>query len=512
MIEDISKKITWLENNSSILKNINRGLERETLRIKKNGNFSNKNHPYEIGSALTNTWITTDFSENLLEFITPTTNNINYLLKFLKDLHSFVAYKNQKERMWPFSIPYSYKKSTKIQIAKYGSSNYGKFKTLYRKGLKLRYGDLKHTISGIHYNFSLPKTFWGKKNISDGYLNLIRNYYKFGWIVPYLFGASPAISKHFLNNKKYKFKKNKEGILYLPWATSLRISDLGHTNISNIDLNIELNDLQSYIQSLKKIMQTPSKKFSNLGIKNKFGELQQLNTNILQLENELYTQIRPKRKINYGESLLSELEKKGIEYIEIRSLDINPFSSIGINKNQILLLDLFLIWCALIKAPKIKKTDFLIINKNWNKIIFEGRKPNQKIYINKEKKYELKYIGQRIFQDLKKIAKIFDNQLKNSEYQKVCDKKILFFQYPELTYSEQFLKLFVKKNKIKQKGLYLANKYHKNFIDKFKFNTNKKKFEYEAIRSHNQQIKIEKNENLSLKDYLKKIINSPMPN
>ncbi|QFQ32572.1 glutamate--cysteine ligase [Buchnera aphidicola (Aphis fabae)] len=510
MIEDISKKITWLEKHSSILKNISRGIERETLRIKKNGNFSNTQHPYDIGSALTHQWITTDFSENLLEFITPNTNNIDYLLIFLKDLHSFVAYKNSNELMWPFSIPYIYKKSTNIQIAKYGTSNYGAFKTLYRKGLKIRYGDLKNTISGIHYNFSLPTTFWPKDttektdNISSGYLNLIRNYYRFGWIIPYLFGSSPAILENFITNKKYKFQKNKEGILYLPWSTSLRLSDMGYTSTSIEDLNITFNNLESYINCLKKAMNTPSKKFSDLGLINKLGEFQQLNTNILQLENELYTQIRPKRTTNYGESLLDALKDRGIEYVEIRSLDINPFSSIGINKNQILILDLFLIWCSLMDAPKTKKTDFYFITKNWNKIIFEGRKPNQKIYINENKKYKLKKIGKRIFQDLKKIAIILDNQSKNEEYQKVCDKKILFFEYPELTYSAKFLKLFIENNRIKKTGLNLANTYHNQFINQFYYNSHKQILENETIRSHQKEIELEKNETLSLKDYLRK--------
>jgi len=506
LIEDISKKINWLEKNSFILKYINRGIERETLRIKKNGDFSNTQHPHNIGAALTHRWITTDFSENLLEFITPVTNNIDYLLNFLKDLHSFVAFKNQKELMWPFSIPYIYKKSTNIQIAKYGKSNYGALKTIYRKGLKIRYGDLKNTISGIHYNFSLPKIFWKKDNIdniSSGYLNLIRNYYRFGWIIPYLFGSSPAISKYFLTNQKYTFQKNKEGLLYLPWATSLRISDMGYTSTSITDLKITFNDLDSYIKCLKKAMNTPSKKFADLGLTDKLGKLQQLNTNILQLENELYTQIRPKRTINYGESLLDALKNRGIEYVEIRSLDINPFSSIGINKNQILLLDLFLIWCALIEAPKNKKTDFHFIDKNWKKVTFEGRKPNQKIYIN-NKKYKLKQIGERIFKDLKKIAIIFDNQQKNSEYQQVCDKKILFFKDPELTYSAQFLKLFITTNKINKIGLNLANTYHNQLINEFNYNTHIKNFEHETINSHKKQIEIEEKEILSLKDYLKK--------
>jgi glutamate--cysteine ligase len=505
LIEDISKKISWLEKNPEIIKNIFRGIERETLRIKKNGKFSNTKHPYLLGSPLTHRWITTDFSENLLEFITPTSSNIDYLIKFLKNLHSFVSYKIKHERMWPFSIPYLYNKSTAIKIAEYGTSHLGKIKNIYRKGLKNRYGDLVNTISGIHYNFSLPKIFWKNwkkseinlKNedyISSGYLNLIRNYYRFGWVITYLFGASPAISKYFLKDKKYKFKKNIENILYLPWSTSLRLSDIGYTKTPTIKLNIMFNDLKSYIKSLRKAINTPSKKFSKIGIKDKQGEFLQLNTNILQMESELYTPIRPKRQTNPGESLLEALGKRGIEYIEIRSLDINPFSSIGINKKQILILDLFLIWCALIHAPQMNKENFLVNNKNWNKIIFEGRKPHQKIYINSQ--YETKTlieIGQIIFQDLKKIAKILDYQSKNFEYQKACQETILFFKNPELTYSAKFLQLLIKHG-IKKTGLNLANKYHKEFINRYNYNSEKNILERETILSHKKQKQIENNE------------------
>ena len=124
-------------------------------------------------------------------------------------------------------------------------------------------------------------------------------------------------------------------MLYLPWATSLRLSDCGYTNTSIMDLDIMFNDLETYIKSFKKALTTTSKKFFNIGIKDKIGNFKQLNTNILQIENELYTQIRPKRNTHQGETLLEALNDRGIEYVEIRSLDINPFSPIGINKHQI---------------------------------------------------------------------------------------------------------------------------------------------------------------------------------
>ncbi|QCI25606.1 glutamate--cysteine ligase [Buchnera aphidicola (Sitobion avenae)] len=517
MIQDISKKIAWLKAHPKMLEGIFRGIERETLRIQKNGDFSKTTHPYSIGSSLTHKWITTDFSENLLEFVTPTSDNIDYLLSFLKDLHCFTASNIQNERMWPFSIPYCFHDKMSIPIAQYGSSNAGKMKTIYRTGLKNRYGDLINTISGVHYNFSLPVSFWKnwKENnkqendtdqISSGYLNLIRNYYRFGWIIPYLFGSSPAISSYFLKNtqKKYKFKKNKENIFYLPWSTSLRLSDIGYANTNILDLNIMFNNLHEYLDSLKNALETPSKKFVNIGLKDINGHFQQLNTNILQIENELYTQIRPKRKTKNGESLIEALKNRGIEYVEIRSLDINPFSPLGINKNQILLLDLFLIWCALIESPKIDKTNFLLITKNWEKIIYEGRKPNQKIYTNNQNETKtLIEISEIIFKDLNQIALILDFNSKDILYQTACRKTKLFFQNPELTYSAQCLKLLIEKG-IKKTGLYLSNKYHKKFINSNYLNLNKDILEQETIRSHQQQIQIEKEDILSFEEYIQK--------
>jgi len=516
LIEDISKKISWLKSNPKILQGISRGIERETLRIQKNGHFSQKKHPYSIGSSLTHKWITTDFSENLLEFITPTSSNIDYLLSFLTDLHCFTASKLKNERMWPFSVPYFYNHKTKIQIAQYGNSNIGKMKTTYRVGLKNRYGDLINTISGIHYNFSLPLYFWEnwkkKQNkqdntdyISSGYLHLIRNYYRFGWIIPYLFGASPAMPASFLKNTKikYNFQKNQEKILYLPWATSLRLSNIGYTTTDILDLNIMFNDFHEYLKSFKHALETPSKKFVNIGLKDENGNYKQLNTNILQIENELYTQIRPKRKTKNGESLVEALKNRGIEYVEIRSLDINPFSPIGINKNQILLLDLFLIWCTLIDSPKIDKTDFLLTKKNWERIIFEGRKPNQKIYINSHNDTKtLVEISEIIFKDLSKIALILDNNSKNCLYQKACEEIKLFFQNPELTYSAQFLNFFMKTG-IKKIGLDLAHKYYNNFINENIFNVNKNILEQEVIFSHQKQMQIEKEDVLSFSEYMK---------
>ncbi|XBC40610.1 MAG: glutamate--cysteine ligase [Buchnera aphidicola (Nurudea yanoniella)] len=505
MIPKILHKIEWLKSIPNLSQNILRGIERETLRINLNGEISKKDHPYNLGSALTNKWITTDFSESLLELITPPVKNLNCLLSILHDIHKFVSKNIKTEYLWPFSIPPCTNLNNSINLAKYGTSQLGNMKTLYRIGLKNRYSALMNIISGVHYNFSLPITFWKiwKKNnkiyeknfISVGYLNLIRNFYKFGWIIPYLFGASPAIEPHFIKNKKtdLKFKK-KNGILYLPWSTSLRLSQLGHTNESIKNLKLTFNSLNSYISSLKYGLKTPSKKFKKLGLTDLDGKRKQINTNILQIENELYTHIRPKTALNYKSSILNNLIKEGIQYVEVRSLDINPFSCIGINKTQILLLDLFLIWCVISHSPKMTNKELQHYTKNWEIVSLEGRKPKQTVYTTTYgQKKTLESVGKYLIEDFFHIAEILDYQLKKNIYKKSCQKIFKYFDNVNLTYSKKILKRYMNKNII-DIGIQLAIK-NKNKVMKKPFSKfQEKDFIKEVLRSHCMQKKMENKE------------------
>ena len=264
MIPDVSQALAWLEKHPQALKGIQRGLERETLRVNADGTLATTGHPEALGSALTHKWITTDFAEALLEFITPVDGDIEHMLTFMRDLHRYTARNMGDERMWPLSMPCYIAEGQDIELAQYGTSNTGRFKTLYREGLKNRYGALMQTISGVHYNFSLPMAFWqakcgdisgadAKEKISAGYFRVIRNYYRFGWVIPYLFGASPAICSSFLQGKptSLPFEKTECGMYYLPYATSLRLSDLGYTNKSQSNLGITFNDLYEYVAGLK---------------------------------------------------------------------------------------------------------------------------------------------------------------------------------------------------------------------------------------------------------------------
>ncbi|MGP1959295.1 MAG: glutamate--cysteine ligase [Arsenophonus sp. NC-CH8-MAG3] len=471
MIPNVSKAISWLEVRPNILNGLHRGIERETLRITPTGGLAQTPHPDSLGKALTHPWITTDFAEALLEFITPVDNNIGHVLAFLRDLHRYTVRNLDHELIWPLSMPCFIERQDNIKLAQYGVSNIGRFKTLYREGLKNRYGALMQTIAGIHYNFSLPIEFWqalvsvkdaksGKDKISAGYFRLIRNYYRFGWLIPYLFAASPAICGSFLhgNVKDLPFEKTAKGTYYLPYATSLRMSDLGYTNKSQSDLKITFNNLTTYVAGLKQAIKQPSEEFTKLGLYNKDGKHLQLNTNILQIENELYAPIRPKRVLIGDESPSDTLLKKGIEYIEIRALDINPFTAIGIDEVQIHFLDLFLIWCVLADAPVMNERELNCCRMNWNRVILEGRKPGQIIGVGcSESMRPLKEVGQILFDDLIRVANVLDIS-GNTRYREICSQLILMLENPELTYSGQILSPMIEQS-ISQYGLQLAKIY-----------------------------------------------------
>ncbi|QYM94942.1 glutamate--cysteine ligase [Dickeya ananatis] len=513
MIPDVSKALSWLEKHPQSIIGIQRGIERETLRVMANGHLATTGHPENLGAALTHPWITTDFAEALLEFITPVDKDIDHLLAFLRDIHRYVARHLDDERMWPLSMPCFIEAGQDIELAQYGSSNIGRFKTLYREGLKNRYGALMQTISGVHYNFSLPLAFWqaragiadadsGKEAISAGYFQLIRNYYRFGWVIPYLFGASPAICSSFLQGKEthLPFERSK-GMLYLPYATSLRLSDLGYTNKSQSNLGITFNSLEGYVSALKKAIRTPSQEYARIGLK-KDGRYLQLNTNVLQIENELYAPIRPKRVTRPGESPSDALLRGGIEYIEVRSLDINPFSATGVSEEQVRFLDLFLIWCALADAPEMSEAELLCTRKNWNQVILEGRKPGQTVGVGCDTaRQPIAEVGRALFADLRRVAELLDQEQTTPYYRQVCDQLVEGFDDPDKTFSARILAMMLEQGS-GGVGLQLSAQYREQLLQEPLEILSETQFASECERSWQHQRQLESEDTLSFDVYL----------
>ena len=409
---------------------MSRGIEREALRIDENGHLAQDEHPKALGSALTHSRITTDYSEALLEFITPVSHSVDELLDGLTQTHAYSVRNLNGQKLWPVSMPCYVGDVSDIPVARYGSSNNGKMKTLYRKGLTHRYGALMQIISGVHFNFSVSQDLWQRLYddkiangngsaccstnisledfISESYFGLIRNYRRLVWVLPYLFGSTPALCSSFIKDQDvdFEFQKTGKGTLYLPYATSLRMSDLGYTNKEQDTLNISYNSLPEYLEGVGAAIKMPSKSFAKIGI-NVDGEYRQLNSNILQIENEFYAPIRAKRVTKKGEKPSQALSRAGVEYIEVRALDVNPFSPVGIDATQVRFLDLFLLYCLLSPSENTDEVGEAEIAANLKAVVLEGRKPGLELQRN-GKNIGLTQWMHELFAQLDTIAKLLD--------------------------------------------------------------------------------------------------------
>ena len=364
---------------------IRRGIEKESLRVSPEGSISLAGHPDVLGSALTNSYITTDFAEALLEFITPAYEDIDECLNVLENIHRFTLQNLENDEMlWVASMPCPLSADAEINIAEYGSSNIGRMKNLYRRGLHNRYGSLMQVISGLHYNFSMPDSFWepyqkicgDTQSLQDfrtsKYLHLIRNFHRYSWLLIYLFGASPAACKCFVQGRDHGLEEFDDYSLYLPDATCLRMGNLGYKSEAQKSLFVCYNELQSYVDCLHKAMHEPYAEYEQIG-HSRDGEYLQINTNLLQLENEFYSTIRPKRVAQSGERPLDALIEGGIEYIEVRALDLNPYLPLGIDKEEVRFLDTFLLHCLLSESPQCNEREFFEVAANLTKVVEHGR-------------------------------------------------------------------------------------------------------------------------------------------
>jgi glutamate--cysteine ligase len=401
-----AEALQWLarpEVNQS-LSGIRRGLEKEALRISADGKLSRQPHPESLGSALTHPNITTDFSEALLEFITPPCESIDEALGWLEDIHTFTFRQlaQMDESLWCASMPCILEGDELIPVGEYGSSHIGRMKKIYRLGLGHRYGRVMQTISGIHYNFSLPDSFWEKLKQAEGdagdlqdfktrrYFDLIRNFRRLFWLLLYLFGAAPAVCLTFLKQRTHELQLMGEHSYHMPCATSLRMGNLGYQSEAQESLVVDYNSLPGYIDSLLQGLKTEVDEYKKIGV-TETGEdgslrYKQLNANLLQIENEFYSTIRPKRVGDSGETPIMALHRGGVEYIEVRSLDVNPYHPLGIDACQARFLEVFLLGCLLSSSPDSDISEHNNLLENQHRVVNEGRDPE----------IDIAYLGDRV--------------------------------------------------------------------------------------------------------------------
>ena len=437
---------------SQLLTSIGRGIEKESLRIDADGRLAQSSHPTGLGSALCHPYITTDYSEALLEFITPVSQDIDSTLATLEDIHRFVYGQIGDELLWAASMPCILEGDDHIPVAHYGSSNVARMKTVYRYGLGHRYGRLMQTIAGIHYNFSMPQAWWPLAQAADAadgnmqdyrtarYLDLIRNFRRHSWLLIYLFGASPAVCSSFIRNNDYHGLipfDEKSKSLHAPHGTALRMGDLGYQSNAQKNLAVCYNSLDSYIETLREAIVHPHPDYKAMGI-GETGHEQQLSTSMLQIENEFYSPIRPKRVARSGEIALGALRRDGIEYIEVRCVDVNPFLPLGIEATQIRFMDNFLLYCLLADSPDCDDEERERIAENQHRVVNHGREPGLRLQ-SLDGDTSLAELAGSLLQSIAPIAEAMDAACGGSGYRDSHRMQIEKVGDPDLTPSAQIL-------------------------------------------------------------------------
>lgn len=355
------------------LQGIRRGVEKESLRTLLTGMLASTPHPLALGSALTHEHITTDFSESQLELITGVHADAQSCVDELTRIQQVTMQALGEEMMWVSSMPCCLPQDDAIPLGQYGTSNVGRSKTVYRMGLGHRYGRRMQTISGIHYNWSLPDVS------SEQYFGLIRNFRRQAFLLLYLFGASPAVCSTFVAGRQHQLQSLNAHTMYLPYATSLRMGRLGYQSDAQSSLAVSYNSLQGYGASLEDALTRPYPAYEAIGVRGPDGAYRQLGTSLLQIENEFYGTIRPKRVIHAGERPLHALRERGVEYVEVRLMDLDPFEPVGINAQTMRFLDAFLLHCLQSDSPPDTPDEIAALARNQHRVAERGREPGLRL-------------------------------------------------------------------------------------------------------------------------------------
>ncbi|MFO7593978.1 MAG: glutamate--cysteine ligase [Pseudomonadota bacterium] len=449
----VKQRVARMEaaNLTPLLKGSMVGLEKECLRVNSEGKIAQTPHPTSLGSALTHPYLTTDYSEALLEFITPPFHEMGEALGFLCDLQQFVYNRLDEELLWATSMPCVVAGESSIPIAAYGTSNAGMMKTVYRRGLGYRYGRVMQVIAGVHFNYSFSDAFWQalqqlegddrnlQDYISDRYFDLLRNLLRVGWLIPYLFGASPAVCKSFLKGSENKLESFDDYTYYEPYATSLRMGDIGYQNNKENETGIKANydSLADYVESLSCAINTPCPEYEKIGLKVD-GEYRQLNANILQIENEYYSTVRPKQLLQGYEKPSLALKRRGVRYIELRSLDVNVFDPMGINESQLHFLEALMLYCLLADSPPITPQERIEIDQNEMDTAHNGRRPGLELK-RCGKTITLQQWATEICEGMEAVCDLLDSNTTKRPYRQALARQRRAVENPDLTPSARML-------------------------------------------------------------------------
>ena len=490
------------------------------MRVDPQGYLATTPHPKTLGSALTHPSITTDYSEALLEFITAPSSSIEQVLNELDEIHRFAYRQMDEDLLWVSSMPCQLRGDDQIPVGHYGTSNIGRMKKIYRIGLGHRYGRAMQTIAGIHYNFSVPDDLWrilqtDSQNTqslqefkSEGYLSLIRNFRRYSWLLLYLLGAAPAVCKSFVANRQHCLVPvgSDTHSLYKPYATSLRMGDLGYQSKAQSSLVISYNNLQQYITTLRGALEKPYAAYDKIGLKDEHGNHRQLNTHLLQIENEFYSTIRPKRTAVSGETPLQALGKRGVEYVEVRCIDVNPLIPCGIDAETIRFLDTFLLFCLFSHSPQTSDHEHVHIPENLRRTVYKGRDPDLMLLRN-EGECALRDWGSELLSKMQPVAEKLDmahrNKGSNNGYLNALSKMQTAIKDQRTTPSATLLAEMQQNDETYfSMSMRKAQEQRRDFLARDLDHDTEMKYLDLAKQSHEQQADIEDNEKLSFDEFL----------
>ncbi|MCK5663997.1 MAG: glutamate--cysteine ligase, partial [Thiotrichaceae bacterium] len=442
------------------------------------------------------------------------------VLSFLQNTQKFV-YKNlENEILWATSMPCVVAGESSIPLAKYGDSNAGIMKTAYRRGLGHRYGRVMQVISGVHFNLSIAESFWPvlqnleahesvnkEVNLADfinrRYFDLIRNSQRMGWLVPYLFGASPAVCKSFVQGGSTTLDEFDKSTYYEPYATSLRMGDIGYQNNKENETGVKAcyKSVDSYIESLSGAISTPYAGYEKFGFF-KDGKYQQLNNHILQIENEYYSTIRPKQILLGNEKPTIALQKRGVKYVELRSLDVNAYDPLGVNESQLHFLEAFLFFCLLQESPLIDAAERKEIDHNEMLTAHQGRMPGLKL-LRHGKNQSLKDWAMEIMQEMAAICELLDIDNPDKPYTASLHKQTERIIHSDMTPSARMLDDMRQDHESFYHFAERMSKKHFHYYKNLNFSHAQDEFyKKEAELSIQKQKEIEESDELSFEEYL----------
>ena len=413
---------------------IRRGIEKESLRALPSGALAMTPHPRALGSALTHPNITTDFSESQVELITGVHKDVQDCLAELQDVQQATFAALGDELLWVSSMPCGLPADDAIPLGQYGSSNVGQSKTVYRRGLGHRYGRRMQTISGIHYNWSLPDV------ASEDYFGLIRNFRRHAFLLLYLFGASPAVCSTFVAGRQHQLQALNAHTMYLPYATSLRMGRLGYQSDAQASLAVSYNSLEGYAYSLHGALTKPYPAYQAIGVQSPEGQYLQLGTSLLQIENEFYGTIRPKRVIFPGERPLHALRERGVEYVEVRLMDLDPFEAVGINAQTMRFLDVFLLHCLQTDSPPDTPEEIVALSHNQQAVAERGRQPGLMLERG-DVQISLRDWGHTIVEEMRPLAQQLDAAHGGTLYLQALDAAVQGLDQPDTLPSARVLEV-----------------------------------------------------------------------